>query len=33
MPRAAAHLEAADAILPLDEIARAILRAVRSRPR
>lgn len=30
MPRAAALLDAADAILPLDEIAPAILRAVRS---
>ena len=33
MPRAAALLDAADAILPLDEIAPAILRAVKSRRR
>jgi two-component system chemotaxis response regulator CheB len=33
MPRAAARLDAADAILPLDEIPRAIMRAVRSRRR
>jgi two-component system chemotaxis response regulator CheB len=33
MPRAAARLEAAETILPLDKIAPAVLRAVRSRPR
>jgi two-component system chemotaxis response regulator CheB len=33
MPRAAARLDAADVILPLDEIAPAIMRAVRSRRR
>jgi chemotaxis response regulator CheB len=33
MPRAAALLGAADTILPLDEIAAAILRAVESRRR
>jgi two-component system chemotaxis response regulator CheB len=33
MPRAAARLDAAEAILPLDQIAPAIMRAVRSRRR